>query len=283
MKYREFKRRDGKKLGIEITKYPSVRESATIRERHRNNFHAIHFLLAGKDIHEVDFEEYTLQANQVLIVPTKAIHSEEQHSSQKGFSIYFTDEFFAPPQKELLNGFLQYAISSRKLLIQVPKGRLQNLIYYFELLWEEQAQEQNQNQIFILQNLMLALLNKLEGLIQFTEEDNSFINQRALFQQFIALVENHFVQQKSTQFYTQQLAVTARHLNDILKSLIGLTAQDFIIERTLLEAKRQLCFSPKSIKEIAYELGYDNPYYFSRIFKKRNQYSPDEFRRQFAE
>ena len=42
-------------------------------------------------------------------------------------------------------------------------------------------------------------------------------------------------------------------------------------------------FTDSSIKEIAFDLGYDNPYYFSRIFKKRTQMNPEEFRKAFAE
>ena len=51
----------------------------------------------------------------------------------------------------------------------------------------------------------------------------------------------------------------------------------------ILDAKRELCYYNKSVKEIAFELGYDNQYYFSRIFKKRTTFSPEEFRKQFAQ
>jgi len=65
--------------------------------------------------------------------------------------------------------------------------------------------------------------------------------------------------------------------------MIGQTAQDVIIDKVLLEAKRELCFTNQSIKEVAFNLGYENQYYFSRIFKKRIDMNPEEFRKQYAE
>lgn len=211
------------------------------------------------------------------------MHWETEQNEQEGYGIFFKDEFFSPPQQRLLHGFIRYAIATRKALIEIPPSTKNYFNYYFELLYQEQQAEGNQNQVFILQNIMLALLNKLEGFIQYQSNPNSFINQRAIFQEFVTLIETYYKTQKSVSFYTAVLNLPARNLNEILKDLIGSTAQDLIIDRTLLEAKRELSFTTKSIKEIAFDLGYETPHYFSRIFKKKILLSPEEFRKRFAE
>ena len=280
----EFKRPDDKNLSIEIIKFQSDEVNREkIEQIHRHNFHSIFFIQSGYSQQEIDFETYEIQANQVIIIPKGATHREQVTENIEGYAILFTDDFFSVIQKELLNGFLQYAIAKRKLLIQVPIEQLKNIEYYFELLNQEQFFDNNQNQTFILQNLMLALLNKLEGLIQNISELNNFINKRKPFQKFVEIVEIHYREQKQLDFYTTQLQLTSRNLNKILKEITGQTANHFLIDRIIISAKRELCFTDKSVKEIAYELGYDNQYYFSRIFKKRVQLSPEQFRNQFAQ
>jgi len=280
----EFQRPDGRNLNIEIIQYQSddfVRHKK--QEIHRHNFHSIFFIQSGYSVQEIDFEHYEIHAHQMVIIPKGSTHWEQEAKNIKGYAILFTDEFFSEVQKELLNGFLQYAIALRKLILPIPSEQIKNIEYYFELLNEEQQLSHNQNQTFILQNLMLALLNKLEGLIQNTAQLNDFINKRRPFQKFITLVEQYHLQQKQLDFYTSQLQLTQRQLNKILKELIGQTANQFLIDRIITSAKRELCFGDKTIKEIAYDLGYDNQYYFSRIFKKRTHLSPEQFRNQFAE
>ena len=67
-----------------------------------------------------------------------------------------------------------------------------------------------------------------------------------------------------------------------MSEIMGKTTNEIIIDTIILEAKRKLCYSSLSIKEIAYDLGYDNPFYFSRIFKNKEKHSPEEFRKQFS-
>ena len=280
----DFQRPDGKTLQIEIIRYERGDKARDKFEgRHRHLFHSIFFIQEGYSQQEIDFENYLLQANQVMLIPQGAIHWETKMQDFVGYVILFKADFFSDVQKRLLNGFMQYAIARRKLLINVVPQEMQQLAYYFQLLFQEQQAEENQNLTFLLQNLMLALLNKLESLIQYLPESNSFINQRIYFQKFIGLLESYYVQQKSLDFYSTHLQITTRKLNDIIKNMTGQTATNFLIDRVILEAKRQLCFSEKSIKEIAHELGYSNQYYFSRLFSKRTEQSPQQFRAKFAE
>jgi len=57
-----------------------------------------------------------------------------------------------------------------------------------------------------------------------------------------------------------------------------MTLSDLITERIIVEAKRELYLTNKTVKEIAYELGYDDEYYFSRVFKAKTDISPQSYR-----
>lgn len=284
MKTVEFERPDGKKLNIEIIKYQiDDADRKKQADRHRHNFFSIHFILAGQSKQEIDFEDFEIKKNQIVLIPSGSVHWEKENQDLSGYAILFKAEFFSPPQKELLNGLLQYAIALRKLLIPIEEKAVQAIIYYFELLMKEQDNDLNQNQTFILQNLMLALLNHLEGQIQQLPKSNSFVTTRRPFQRFIELVDHHYYEHQNLEFYAEHLQITKRKLSETVKSVTGQTAADYIIERITLEAKRELCFNEKSVKEIAFQLGYESPYYFSRIFKKRTGLSPEQFRTTYAE
>ena len=218
-----------------------------------------------------------------MLIPTGSVHWEKETKNLSGYTILFTDEFFSKPQQQLLDALTQYAVALGKLLIPIEAKETEVLKTYFELLYAEQDQDWNQNHTFILQNLMLALINKLEGYVQKVPEMNSFLTHRRPFQRFISLVEESYMEHKNLDFYAAELQVTKRKLNESIKHITGQTAANYIIDRILLEAKRELCFSEKSIKEIAFQLGYDNQYYFSRLFKNRTGKSPEQFRNAYAE
>ncbi|MEL6252706.1 MAG: helix-turn-helix domain-containing protein [Bacteroidota bacterium] len=284
MKNVDFYRPDGKKLNIEIIKYePDDLSRNKTPDRHRHNFHSIFFILRGKSFQEVEFQDFELTENQILLIPQGSIHWEKEIENLSGYVILFKDEFFTKLQRQLLYGLLHYASALRKLLIPLGQEDRDTIKLYFDLLMKEQEQDENQNQTFILQNLMLALLNRIEGVIQNLPEINSFLIYRGPFQRFIELVDETYTDHNSLDFYASELNMTQRKLNEAVKRLTGQTASNYIIDKIMLEAKRDLCFSRQSIKEIAFKLGYESQYYFSRIFKNRTGMSPEQFRILYAE
>ena len=96
-------------------------------------------------------------------------------------------------------------------------------------------------------------------------------------------MEQNFRQMKSVAEYAEILNITSGHLNDTVQKEIGKTTSEIIHERIILEAKRLLYHSPKSVKEIAYELLYDDPSYFARFFKTHTQLTPEQFRKRIRE
>ena len=94
---------------------------------------------------------------------------------------------------------------------------------------------------------------------------------------FQDLVEQHYVEHNELSFYCEQLNVTPQTLNRQLKAEIGQTALQAVRERIAIAARLELRTGRKSIKEVAIDLGFDDPLYFSRFFKKQFGVAPSEY------
>jgi AraC family transcriptional activator of pobA len=97
------------------------------------------------------------------------------------------------------------------------------------------------------------------------------------------LIDRHFRKQKDRAFYSSQLGYSWRSLDPICKHYTGLTIFRLIQLRCLLEAMLLLSRSCLSVKEISYDLGFEEPSYFARFFRVMTGKTPQEYRKEKAE
>lgn len=103
------------------------------------------------------------------------------------------------------------------------------------------------------------------------------------YRNFNRLVEIHFKEWHTVSDYAEKMSLTAKTLSNKFKKFQLVQPNELIKSRILLEAKRLLCFTNWSVKEIAFELGYDDPAYFTRLFTTKVGASPVIFKKKFLE
>jgi len=96
---------------------------------------------------------------------------------------------------------------------------------------------------------------------------------------FESLVDSHYAQQRYPSFYAGQLNISINYLNRICREKRSVSCGTIIRGRILLEAERLLYHTFKTVKEIAFELGFENVPYFSTFFKANKGMSPEEYRK----
>ncbi|HEY4289404.1 MAG TPA: helix-turn-helix domain-containing protein [Puia sp.] len=99
-----------------------------------------------------------------------------------------------------------------------------------------------------------------------------------VFRKFNVLVEKHFHAEHTVAYYAGLLNKSPKTLSNIFALYNNKSPQQIIRERIIIEAKRLLCYTNKSVKQITYNLGFEDPAYFSNFFKKHTSLSPLEFR-----
>lgn len=96
---------------------------------------------------------------------------------------------------------------------------------------------------------------------------------------FSQLVERHFREHLGIDEYARRLGISPAHLNSVARRLSGQTALGIVHQRLLLEAKRDLVYTAMTVNEIADRLGFSEPAYFTRFFKRLSGVSPSVFRK----
>jgi len=129
-----------------------------------------------------------------------------------------------------------------------------------------------------------SLLNAFTGMfaLNFMRENPSALSSDSrasqLTRQFRILIRSHFKTLKSPSAYAGILNISPGYLAEVVREATGKSTQHWIHQEILIEAKRLLFFTHLTVKEIAYELGYSDHAYFTRLFSKLEGIPPSDFR-----
>jgi AraC family transcriptional activator of pobA len=99
-----------------------------------------------------------------------------------------------------------------------------------------------------------------------------------LHRRFARRLEEDYAAHHDAAYYADALAVPAAALSRALAHVTGRATKDLILDRVMLEAARLLRFTDLSVGEVAHRVGYDDPLYFSRAFKRRHDQPPQAYR-----
>jgi|TARA_B110000971_G_C19731200_1_gene373136 AraC-like DNA-binding protein len=139
-------------------------------------------------------------------------------------------------------------------------------------------------QLEMLQMLLKRLLILLTRLYKMQDDfSEANPNQMEQVREFNYLIEKHFKTKHSVAEYAELMFKSPKTLSNLFSKLGAKTPIQYIQDRIMLEARRLLTYTDKSIKEVAYEIGYEDIPTFSRFFKKKEGLSPTDFKEKTAE
>ena len=97
--------------------------------------------------------------------------------------------------------------------------------------------------------------------------------------EFINLVNKHYLTERTAAFYAKELNISTNYLNKLVKTSVGMSVREVILGRLLSEAKILLRLTEINVNELAYKLGFEDPNYFIRCFKKAEGITPGEYQK----
>lgn len=221
-----------------------------------------------------DKGERRIAPDTIVFTPPGVVHGWEFTPDTQGYVVSFTHDYLAGSDdgRDLVR-LLAGQGESNHLVVPSGDDRLKVCRYLQEMAEEF---ENGKRRRLVFRPLMTLLLARMfAGAEEAGELDAA--PGFSLFR-FRALVDTHFRSERTPEFYASEMGMPVARLNRYCRLFTDRTAAQSIRDRIVLEAKRQLAFSSLPVSEIAYDLGFDDPAYFSRVFRKDTGESPQEFR-----
>lgn len=249
---------------------------------HLHDYYSIFWIESGEAIHATEFVEYSLKADTILFVPPGLKHRMYLDKSVGGVYILFNEEFVQYNRVNIqpLKNYRLFNNPDFKSLITVEDVNKEKLSNITNLIHNELQNRDEYSQEIVLNLLHLFLLESrriFDQQNQAPREESEETPDTTIIR-FKQLIEDNFIREKNVSPYAGMLNMNASCLNELTKRVTGITAGELIRNRVIEETKKLLYSSRMSGKEIAYELGFDDPAYFSRFFKKYTGMTLNEFR-----
>lgn len=247
---------------------------------HRHNFYTVILMKKGSGKHHIDFHSFDLGEHQVYFISPGQIHQVVEEEKSEGYVMTFTPEFLSRNniEKEFIQNLHLFHLSGYAPPLILESRLFSELQLFCNNMEKENSKISKYSYVAIGAWLKLFLI-KCQQVCNNTPTDEDMVlsTGSVLLHSFQEALEQHYRSWHKVQEYAKQLHITPDHLNATLSQLTGQNAKAHIQNRIILEAKRELIYTAKASKEIAYDLGFNESSHFSQFFKKCVGISPSDY------
>ena len=248
---------------------------------HRHDYFTLLLIENAKGQHIVDFKEFELSGHSVSFIYPGQVHQVIASEKPEGWVINFSKLFLIKNSipDQMINDVYLYNKFGETPPLSINENQWK---VYLDII--RQILQYDKLQISYKHEALGAFLKLLliqsnnHCSLQKDKDLQSIEVGNQLVRNYKKLIEKHYKEYHKVSDYADILSVTSDYLNKSVKSFTGKSAKEYISDRILLEAKRILLFTEQTNKELAYELGFEEPSHFSNFFKKSNGISPIDFR-----
>jgi AraC-like DNA-binding protein len=227
----------------------------------------------------VDFSSYNVHGKTMLCLSPYQPYLLRTNNALTGIALNFHPDFFCTykhhneiaTEGTLFHNIYRppfFAVSDEQPLLELLKK-----------MKEEMESEKTAQHELLVSYLKIFLIHTLRiKMDQPAFEGTNKNNDPLVLQRLMDSIEQFYRSKHSPGDYAEILNITPNALARLVKGYFNKTITDLITQRIIIEAKRELYLTSKSVKEVAHLLGYPDEYYFSRFFKNHADVSPQVYR-----
>jgi AraC family transcriptional regulator, transcriptional activator of pobA len=259
--------------------YAAPRPKLPLHHPYRGDYYKISLCLRGRAELDINLKTHIVAPDSLVLATPDVIKQWLTVSEDyETLSVFFTKDFIT--SHNAATGRLRFLVQPSIHVLQLSASEAATVAASLRFLQQKyntpHAQRGN-----ILKSIINGLLYEIEPLFEPLAGGPavaSHSRRQQLAAGFRELVQAHCVSARSVQFYADQLCITPRHLNELVKAVTGRTASHWIGEAVALEAKALLQNPALPIQQVAARLHFADQFSFSRFFKNSTGLSPTAYR-----
>ena len=269
-------------LTSELFEVSSTESKAFVHRRvlTRPWFYYVTWIETGSGYYTLDFKDYEVRPQTIYFLLPGQVHAWRLNDDFKGLSLIFKPEYLVMGQSQGGLGQLELLQYQRERpFVSVPETQIEN---FRNLLQEMRAEylADHLGRNIVLQAQLQQFLVKAERLYT-TQRRPGAVHDRAaaaLARSFLTLLSNKILELRTVADFAVALEVSPVYLSEVVRDTTGQPPSVHLRQRLVLEAKRLLAHTDNTVQAIGYHLGFDDPAYFSRFFKREAGVTPKQFR-----
>lgn len=241
---------------------------------HRHDYYEFILFFESGGTQAIDFINYPNYAGSAYFIKAGQVHMMNRASNSSGCNFRFQRSYFYENETGASAFFREYPFFS--LQSNQPVLKLSDEI--FSVL-KNLVTAYSDSMNFASHDASKSIIRSMLQIIKTPFEQSLSLPQTpGHLQKFMMLVSEYFNEKRNVSDYAEMLHITPNYLNELCSENLGMTAKALIEEQVMLEIKRLLFHTDLSVKEIAYQLNFDDPSYFVRRFKEKTGFTPAAFR-----
>jgi AraC family transcriptional regulator, transcriptional activator of pobA len=248
----------------------------------RLGYYSILLVRRGSGVLKADFSDYSFTATCLLCFSPYQPFMLEEKETLNGVALHFHPDFFCihKHQKEVAcNGILFNNIYQPPLVMLTDEVSANLLELMEKMKTEVGASGLAQYELLVSYlKIFLITASRIKAQQRPATDVITAQNEPFILQKLKDAIEENYRSKHSPTDYATMLHISPKALAKATKTYFNKTLTNLISERIVIEAKRELYLTSKAVKEIAYELGFEDEYYFSRFFKINADVSPQGYR-----
>lgn len=241
--------------------------------KHNSYFEMI-YLSKGRGVHVIDNVSYDITPPVMYFVRREQVHYWEMTAKPKGYVVIIKKSFI----EKSLDNALKAMFSQLSRLNCIKIEDASSIESILELLTLENDVRSEEN-FALTEGLLKALMAKILCLTK--PSTNLYISQTDLYHKFIGLLSSDVALKNKVSAYADLLNTSPQNLNVACRKHTNQSASEVLEEFIISEAKRLLIYTPVTVAEMTYTLGFSDPSHFIKYFKKAVGQTPKQFRQSY--